>query len=762
MGIGIFAILTFINVSMGDDYLKYVRSIQVQGNIPSEIEVYNHYAYWDDGTYIHIFDISNPKTPTELGICKVGSRIFGIVLSYPYIYLTCESDCDLKVMDVSNSFNPTVIGSCKVCPRGLGNIAIEDSLIYGTDYHGKSLRIMNISDPYFPKEVGVCRTPNLARGIAVYSSYAYVGALWDGVRIIDVSDPTNPFEVNYILFPDQGVEKIVVSYPYLYVILYTLYGKEEKDKLYILDISNPTNPKILSHFLKEAENIWDVEPFGNYLYISGDSLWIFDISDPENPVEKGAYWPGWQGSAISDSLLLLSGWFAYYWPSIPPAIWSAFQVADISNPEEPEMITQYTTGSGLLIAKVKGHLLGTCRWIESTGFQLFDIENPKFPKHLGFISSKALYNGLALSDSYAYVCYENRLGGDSGGIYIIDISSPPHLKIVGSYYGHGVPQDVEVSGSYAYLAASSCYLPEGSLGLRVLDISNPQSPSLIGYYKGNYRSLALSYPYLYMAKRYNYGIDIFDVSDPENPQKIGAYTKGDIKDLETDGSYVYIIDTSDGTRAFRILDVSDPSDIREVDHYTFQPQELPTGLTMDGNYAYVTIRWYEKDREKYNALYGFDISNPHNFKKIGYSRLPHCSFLAYHLRPATSKGWIYVPNYTALEICQNTLVAGEEERISIPKTSFLQIYPNPSKSFFINYTLSTSGRVCLRIFDVSGRIVRTLLDKNQNRGSYTIFWDGRDDKNRDLPSGIYFCELKTPKFSDTRKILILRFVGIHS
>jgi len=63
----------------------------------------------------------------------------------------------------------------------------------------------------------------------------------------------------------------------------------------------------------------------------------------------------------------------------------------------------------------------------------------------------------------------------------------------------------------------------------------------------------------------------------------------------------------------------------------------------------------------------------------------------------------------------------------------------------ITYNLPFNGKIILRIFDVRGRPIRTLIDNEEGGGRGEIFWDGRDDENRIVPIGIYICYLEAKR-----------------
>ena len=58
------------------------------------------------------------------------------------------------------------------------------------------------------------------------------------------------------------------------------------------------------------------------------------------------------------------------------------------------------------------------------------------------------------------------------------------------------------------------------------------------------------------------------------------------------------------------------------------------------------------------------------------------------------------------------------------------------------YSVSATGRVTIRIIDVAGRVVRTLLDRTTEPGEYSVTWDGTTDTGSRSASGVYFARLE--------------------
>ena len=86
-----------------------------------------------------------------------------------------------------------------------------------------------------------------------------------------------------------------------------------------------------------------------------------------------------------------------------------------------------------------------------------------------------------------------------------------------------------------------------------------------------------------------------------------------------------------------------------------------------------------------------------------------------------------------------------------------QSYPNPFNPLCtIRYATPTASRVSLRVFNVDGSLVRTLVDRWREAGVYSVEWDGKADDGRAQPSGIYFYRLKAADFVATRKMVLLQ------
>jgi len=89
--------------------------------------------------------------------------------------------------------------------------------------------------------------------------------------------------------------------------------------------------------------------------------------------------------------------------------------------------------------------------------------------------------------------------------------------------------------------------------------------------------------------------------------------------------------------------------------------------------------------------------------------------------------------------------------------SLKQNYPNPfNAGTRIIYELGTQSDVKIEIFTLLGQKVRTLVNRREPTGEYTIAWDARNDAGIPLPSGIYYARISAGDFLRTIKMTLLK------
>jgi hypothetical protein len=96
----------------------------------------------------------------------------------------------------------------------------------------------------------------------------------------------------------------------------------------------------------------------------------------------------------------------------------------------------------------------------------------------------------------------------------------------------------------------------------------------------------------------------------------------------------------------------------------------------------------------------------------------------------------------------------------LPLASRIQLSQNSPNPFSLNtsvrFTLPLQDHVLLRIYDCSGRLVRTMVNDVRAAGEYSLVWDGRNQRGHGVTSGLYYYELLTGGVSEVRRMVLLR------
>jgi hypothetical protein len=104
------------------------------------------------------------------------------------------------------------------------------------------------------------------------------------------------------------------------------------------------------------------------------------------------------------------------------------------------------------------------------------------------------------------------------------------------------------------------------------------------------------------------------------------------------------------------------------------------------------------------------------------------------------------------------IVAVNDERITPPNEfTLFQNYPNPfNPTTSIKYAVSSMQFVTLKVYDILGNEVATLVDEYKPADSYEVYFNGHSDEGQNLSSGVYFYQLKASSFTETKKMILLR------
>jgi hypothetical protein len=107
---------------------------------------------------------------------------------------------------------------------------------------------------------------------------------------------------------------------------------------------------------------------------------------------------------------------------------------------------------------------------------------------------------------------------------------------------------------------------------------------------------------------------------------------------------------------------------------------------------------------------------------------------------------------------QARVETGVSEETALPQSyNLLQNYPNPfNPETEIRFQLPQASHVVLKIFNILGEEIRTLVDEQREAGYHRVRWDGKDKNGNPVASGIYLYKLQAENFSDVKKMSLLR------
>ncbi len=223
-------------------------------------------------------------------------------------------------------------------------------------------------------------------------------------------------------------------------------------------------------------------------------------------------------------------------------------------------------------------------------------------------------------------------------------------------------------------------------------------------------------------------------------------------------SNVSVIATASNTVVATVIVGSAPVGVAITPLQNPVPVEL-SSFTADSDGSRIKLKWTTQSES--NNL-GFDVersSDRESFSKIG--------FVPGNFTTSTPKFYTFVDSdlevgtyfYRLKQI--DTDGAFEYSpvvtaAISAPTAFVLhQNFPNPfNLETKIPYELAEKTEVSIFIFNLLGRKIRTLVDEVNGPGSFEIAWDGKDERGRIAPSGIYFMQMRVGEVIQLKKVAL--------
>jgi len=281
--------------------------------------------------------------------------------------------------------------------------------------------------------------------------------------------------------------------------------------------------------------------------------------------------------------------------------WTADTTSSSPISSSRRLVGYWGTGPSGDVA-VDGHIA----YVSSgTSLEIVGVSDPKRPLHIGRTSSPGPVVDVVLEGEYAYVVTNHiPIAGaphetKEFGLAVVDVSDPTAPKEIGVFETSGVAQEVAVTSDFAFIV-------DRGNGLRVVDVSDPSSLREVAFFgpSSNASAIAVSEDLAYLADGPE-GLRVIDTTSPSiNLYELGRYNpNGHVRGVTVNGDYAFVTVRScpasnSSTAGVRVVDITDPRSPQEVG--TFQLSGRTWDLTIAGDRAYVSVR---------GALQVFDISN---------------------------------------------------------------------------------------------------------------------------------------------------------
>jgi len=661
----------------------------------------------------------------------------------------------LQLIDISNPVDPIIVGYYHTGSR-IQHIEIIGNTAY-IDNYSNGLLILDVSNPLDPQYIGSCPEATSIKTLTVSGDLIYIAAGTLGLQIVDASDLQNPILIGgYTTLCAKDI-----AYRDGFVFVANEMGALEN--VQVFNVSDPIEPVEVNLFY-DMPSLRDMKLVDNYLIIvSTYEILIYDISDPTNFELLTSY------DTIFSSRIVLDGDIAYFLCGI-----NGVKVLDISNLPQIDLIG-FLNSPSVLYEIAVSNCIAFVR-DQYTGLEIYDISEPFNPDLIGATNVNCNLRKLSISDNYVYSAE-----GESY-LRIFDIGNLQSPFLANSYNLHYNPINFIAENNFGYATVAG--------DLYVLSLNDPLNPGYICNLELENSGNVLEYnnEYIFIGGYSGY-LTIVDVSDYDDPEFVEeCETPGSIRDLVVTSDYVYAADYDEG---LVIIDISDPSNPFLLPYLTNSPSYV-YALERKGNILYLA--------SSYDGVQLVDIFDPENpvFLET-LTNKPDSRFVA---KPLVSddiliiedKAWNellfydisdqaspqFINSYkwnismTDAEIHEDYIVTVNrlngvsilnlETLTSIEDHSVQHIpfnltnYPNPfNPTTTIEFSIQNDSEVELTIFNIKGQKIITLAKDNFTKGSHSVIWNGDDNFNNPVSSGLYFYKLIiNGKTESVKKCLLLK------
>jgi hypothetical protein len=578
--------------------------------------------------------------------------------------------------------------------------------------------------------------PGTIRDLAVdaWSRRLFVAVEGHGVVIIDI-EPHDPVEIRLVPGTEDGYCLAWLD-RFLHVGLTS--GPTGGGELVTVDARLVEAAYIVDR-LSTSGAVVDLSLHGTTLAAATEQggFELYDVSTGYAPLGRGGLaWGQWTygvhldqvtGALYSLDLFLYQGSMRFaawtgieYGPVLPVSSWTPGQVQDL-----------LVAGGRLYVGTENQGII-----CATTGFE-----------SLGTAALASPVHRLALDNSLLYAA------NDASGLTSIDISDPGDPIVLDSL-ACGTALDVALGSDFALVATA-----QGEV--HGVDLTNPQALSLTESIRPSpdveYRGVVGSGRWYYALGRRDVGprneghITVIDCDDPLHPREAvqvpgpggleGTYWRGALV------GEVLIVASESEVSALDVRNPQAPIWLDTIHPYDEITSWKPVSLVAHDDLVYVaTAR---------SGVHVLDVLDPTDLRWIGFldpgeEAIAGVAANADEVFVAAAfDGVLLTPAQCAPRAGLPDLLASG---LALPPN-----WPNPFNPLTtVQYEVDQDCEISLDLYDVAGRHVRRLIAGPQQAGTHSVRWNGRDERGRSSPSGVYLVRLVAQGQQVSRKITLAR------
>jgi len=341
----------------------------------------NEYALICAGNRLEIRNVTNPASPVlTRSVAATGGELKQVRPYSHYVMASNQSGVSLQVINMDSiATNPSFVVTIRSYSVGGGAgshaLHIDGNYAYlGMNGAGPALRIVDISDPLNPVQVGQYQSP--LNNADSHDSYvkgdtAYVAFLGGGFSILDISNKTAPQSLADVTYPSPRLTHncwTTEDGKYLFTT-----DEVSNGYIRVWDVRDPRNPRQVGAWSAgvPGSDVHNVQVKGNFLYASyyGEGVEVLDIEDPTQPIEVGHFDTDPLGNGCWDFFNFFpSGTLvaSNYYGSSNPGMW-LFSFNGATAAKIKGLVTNQTNGAPLPEATVRSLEVGREAQTDLTG-----------------------------------------------------------------------------------------------------------------------------------------------------------------------------------------------------------------------------------------------------------------------------------------------------------------------------------------------------------------------------------------------------------